>query len=69
MSAIDAVAIVRTRTASTLRQYRPGQRLWVLLHAQSLLCGPGTSRADIRLIEDDYQRMAALRREGLGRSL
>jgi hypothetical protein len=38
----------------------------VLLHAQFLLRGPATSGDDIRLVEDDYQRMAVLRREGHG---
>jgi hypothetical protein len=63
---LDSIAMARTRTSSSLRQHRPGQRLWVLLHAQFLLRGPATSGDDIRLVEDDYQRMAVLRREGHG---
>ena len=62
----QAVDGPRTRTSSSLRKHRPGQRLWVLLHAQFLLRGPATSGDDIRLVEDDYQRMAVLRREGHG---
>ena len=58
---LDSIAIARTRTSSSLRQHRPGQRLWALLHAQFLLRGPATSGDDIRLVEDDYQRMAVLR--------
>jgi SAM-dependent methyltransferase len=61
---LDSIAMARTRTSSSLRQHRPGQRLWVLLHAQFLLRGPATSGDDVRLVEDDYQRMAVLRREG-----
>ena len=63
---LDSIAMARTRTSGSLRQHRPGQRLWVLLHAQFLLRGPATSGDDIRLVEDDYQRMAVLRREGHG---
>jgi hypothetical protein len=63
-SGLDS-ATPRTRTSSSLRQHRPRQ-LWVLLHAQFLLRSPATSGDDIRLVEDDYQRMAVLRREGHG---
>jgi len=62
---LDSIANARTRTSRSLRQHRPGQRLWVLLHAQFLLRGPATGD-DIRVVEDDYQRMAVLRREGHG---
>ena len=61
---LDSIAVPRTRTSRSLRQRRPGQRLWVLLHAQFLLRGRATSGDDIGLVEDDYQRMAVLRREG-----
>ena len=42
---------------------RPGQRLWLLLHALSLLDGRGNTAQAIALAEDDYRRLAARRRE------
>ena len=63
---VDSIPMARTRRSSSLRQLRPGRRLWVLLHAQFLLRGPATSGDVIWLVEDDYQRMAVLGREGHG---
>ena len=70
MTTTEAITIVRTGITSTFRQHRlrrAGWRLWVVLHAQSLLHGPGTGTLDIRHIEDDYQRLAARHQEGPGR--
>jgi hypothetical protein len=38
---------------------RPGQRLWLLLHAPRLLDGPDSAAQAIALHEDDYRRLAA----------
>jgi hypothetical protein len=67
----DAIAVMRTGIKRTLRQHsshRPGLGLWTLLHVQSLLDGPGSGVHDIAFTEDDYQRLAALRRETPRRS-
>jgi hypothetical protein len=37
--------------------HRLGLRLWTLLHAQSLLNGPGSGAHAIAFIEDDYRRL------------
>lgn len=37
--------------------HRLGLRLWTLLHAQSLLNGPGSDTRAIAFIEDDYHRL------------
>lgn len=42
---------------------RPGQRLWLLLHAPGLLDGPDGAAQAIALSEDDYRRLAARRQE------
>jgi hypothetical protein len=46
------------RPGSLGMRRRPGGRLWALLHAQPLLCGPAT---DVVGIEDDWRRMAGRR--------
>ena len=50
---------------SSLRNilHRPGQRLWLLLHAPCLLDGPDNAAQAIALPEDDYRRFAARRLE------
>jgi len=37
--------------------HRLGPRLWTLLHAQSLLDGPGSGADPVAFIEDDYRRL------------
>jgi len=55
------IAAVRAGLRHTLR--RPGERLWLLLHAPSLLDGAeSTAQADARP-EDDYRRLAARQHE------
>ena len=43
------------------RMYRLGERLWVLLHAQSLLGDPVTPPGSASSAEDDYRRLAGRR--------
>ena len=38
-------------------RHRLGLRLWALLHAQSLLNGPGSGAHAIAFLEDDYLRL------------
>jgi hypothetical protein len=52
------ITAMRLGLRQTLR--RAGERLW-LLHAPSLLDGPGSAARDIVLPEDDYRRLAARR--------
>ena len=42
---------------------RTGERLWLLLHALSLLDGPASTAQAIALSEDDYRRLAARQQE------
>jgi len=52
-------AAMRAGIKGTPRQHsrhRLGLRLWTLLHAQSLLNGPGSGAHAIAFIEDDYRR-------------
>lgn len=42
---------------------RPGERLWPLLHALSLLDGQGSTAQAIAPAEDDYRRLAARQQE------
>jgi hypothetical protein len=42
---------------------RAGERLWPLLHALSLLDGPGSTAQAIAPAEDDYRRLAARQQE------
>jgi hypothetical protein len=55
------IAATRAGLRHTLR--RPGERLWLLLHAPSLLDGPGSTAPAIALPEDDYHRLAARQHE------
>ena len=53
-------AAMRVGIKRTSRQHssrRLGLRLWTLLHAQSLLNGPGSGAHAIAFIEDDYLRL------------
>jgi hypothetical protein len=45
------------RTPHQHSSHRLGLRLWTLLHAQSLLNGPGSGAHAIAFIEDDYRRL------------
>lgn len=59
MTGINAAA-VRVGIKRTPRQHsshRLGLRLWTLLHAQSLLNGPGSGIHAIVFVEDDYRRL------------
>ena len=59
MTGTNATA-VRAGIKRTPRQHnshRLGLRLWTLLHAQSLLNGPGSGAHAIAFIEDDYRRL------------
>jgi hypothetical protein len=47
------------RTPRQHSSHRLGLRLWTLLHAQSLLNGPGSGAPAIAVIEDDYRRLSA----------
>jgi hypothetical protein len=38
-------------------RHRLGLRIWTLLHAQSLLDGPGSGAHAVAFIEDDYRRL------------
>jgi hypothetical protein len=51
------IAATRAGLRHTLR--RPGERLWLLLHALSLLDGPASTVQAIALPEDDYRRLTA----------
>ena len=53
-------AAMRVGMKRTSRQHssrRLGLRLWTLLHAQSLLNGPGSDAHASAFIEDDYLRL------------
>jgi hypothetical protein len=58
------IAAVRAGLRHTLRG--PGERLWLLLHAPSLLDGPD-SAAQAITPEDDYHRLAARQHEARAR--
>lgn len=55
------IAATRAALRHTLR--RPGERLWLLLHALSVLDGPASIAQAIGLPEDDYRRLAARQQE------
>jgi hypothetical protein len=55
------IAAMRAGLRHTLR--RPSERLWLLLHAPSLLDGPASTVRAIALPEDDYRRLAARQQE------
>jgi hypothetical protein len=66
MTRTDAIAAMRASSRHTLRRpggRRPGRQQWVLLHAPSLLDGPGSADHAIALPGDDYRRLAARRQE------
>jgi hypothetical protein len=70
MTGTAAIAAVRAGIKRTLRQHsshRPGLRLWTLLHAQSLLDGPGSRAHAIAFTEHDHRRLAARRHETVQR--
>lgn len=55
------IAAMRAGLRQTL--CRPGERLWLLLHALSLLDGPASTAQAIALPEDDYRRLGARQQE------
>jgi hypothetical protein len=55
------IAAMRAGLRHILR--RPGERLWLLLHALSPLDGRGSTAQAIALAEDDYRRLAARQQE------
>ena len=57
----SAIAAMRAALRHTLR--RPREQLWLLLHAPSLLNGPGSAANAIALPEDDYRRLTVRRDE------
>ena len=70
MTQSEAIATMRSGIKHTPRGptgHRPGPRLWALLHAQSLLDGPGSGALAMALPEDDHSRLAIRRRESLER--
>lgn len=60
-ASLRKIAAMRVGLRHILR--RPGERLWMLLHAQSLLNGRGSTAEAIALAEDDYRRLAARQQE------
>lgn len=52
-----AMRVGSKRTPRQHSSHRLGLRLWTLLHAQSLLNGPGNGAHAIAFIEDDYRRL------------
>jgi hypothetical protein len=57
------IRAARDRPASTRRDGsgRWRLRLWTLLNAQALIGGPAGGPADVAVVEDDRQRLAARR--------
>jgi len=48
---------IKRRPRRQNSSHRLGLRLWTLVHAQSLLDGPGSGADPVAFIEDDYRRL------------